>query len=1298
MANNEQHQAVIPPNDDITESAIAEQKKDYMSAVDNEFTIILRQGEGTAQPPDANAEESLIFDTADREGRDLTREEQERIVELSKGKLAFEGGSKGPEFDPNADLAGGEKRVTDPSLKGRFFGMEDQEPIEFTKVPKAEGIPEELKDKVFKPGEHPAQETGPVEFKQPTREERFGVIRQGELPPEVPTFIPGSYFGGPSTDEGEKLAEFINQITVGASSDVIVNVLTQAEGTGQNVRDLTIPGANTPSGEPATVNDILKVFGLDKKVKIKVEKLEAAGDPGTALARGLTGFLLGMGLLKSSTGAGPLFTGAGADFLAVDRDANISSMLNQFLDLDPGLSKSVLDFLDNTKTESETRKGINNVLEGFGLGGLTAAIMKALKEARKAELTHIENEVGAIRFPGFRKKKTVVKVPRDIDREDFEKWVNTEGRSIDIGERYSINWETQTSSEEIKRLRSLHRLETREEIEASIPERMKMDNEAIKAEATARLKENPQLEYEKFLARNVETDVFDPVDVLIARKLAQEASTHHYDLMQAVYDRIPGADELYLDHFYVVQPMVEKQFQQHSAAAGRLLQAFNADFPDIPLAMNDYRKRLAIAKQEMKPGMNALQLAIKMKNSIETPEEATRIARQLARPGAMDMFLEVWVNGLLSGISTQWVNNLNGLFTSLWVIPERAVGAQFTKIARTLGRDVEAGGVTVGEARAMWYGWRQGLVASQTILWRNLKNTFNLNEIEFSEWQKVEQNMRKSITPENLGIDDAHPMAKVIRGFAEFIRIPSKLLMTGDDFWKSIGYYMELNRRGFLKALDEGFDGKPKEFEIGGKNMDEFIQDYIKNPPLDIHADAEQFGRYITFTKDLDDIGQHFQKWRNSHPSFTLVVPFMRTLANIFKFTGERLPVAVLAPKVQTELMAGGARRDMALAKMAMGTGVLMLGSYMQAEGWITGSGQFDKKVKKLRDELKPGWQANSVVHFKDGKPDKYYAIDRFDPIGGIFLIGAQAQELMTHLSEDDSVELVTGLTMLLYDTMLSKTFMRGIAEFMNNIVTNKDPLAWSKGLAGSLMPSIAAQFEKTISPQKSETGVIDPEVGEDAGKLQKTYQKMQEMINRFRERTPFISDDPEKTIPIRNHWAEIQYYEPAWPIPFVSPIYTVTAKPDVVSDEMMRLEMSTVEIGEKIFGIPLSMKQLDRLRVLYGDKTDGVRDRKGRTQWEFLREYIASDTYQNDLTDSTDEFQGTREKILLSIQEFYKKMAIEKLAGVIMTSDGPAPSKRKPEFPELQKALLERMDEKIEVLTGEKPRKSLFGGGVPLP
>ncbi|WP_206435337.1 hypothetical protein, partial [Sphingomonas koreensis] len=145
---------------------------------------------------------------------------------------------------------------------------------------------------------------------------------------------------------------------------------------------------------------------------------------------------------------------------------------------------------------------------------------------------------------------------------------------------------------------------------------------------------------------------------------------------------------------------------------------------------------------------------------------------------------------------------------------------------------------------------------------------------------------------------------------------------------------------------------------------------------------AFDYARYITFQRPLTGIPQSVSTATQKHPLLKFIVPFVRTPTNLMKFAVERSPMAPLLKEWRADVAAGGARRDLALAKATVGTGFGLWMADLATKGIITGSAPSDDNKNRIMRA--DGWQPYSV---KVG--DTYYSYARADPFSSTIGIAA---------------------------------------------------------------------------------------------------------------------------------------------------------------------------------------------------------------------------------------------------------------------------------------------------------------------
>jgi hypothetical protein len=558
---------------------------------------------------------------------------------------------------------------------------------------------------------------------------------------------------------------------------------------------------------------------------------------------------------------------------------------------------------------------------------------------------------------------------------------------------------------------------------------------------------------------------------------------------------------------------IQMQLSGAAAEAGRALQIFRKVAQSDALRVGQIRDFMAASAAN---GVSPEKLADALA-TMTTPAQVSNFVKQQARATSYDMFLEAWINGLLSGPVTHAVNTTSNLLTAVWMIPERTLAAGLSRL--------HGGEIRGGEVAAQTFGLVEGFKDGLKLAWEAFKKG------ESSDLMgKIEQQQNRAITASNVAqlpvikkiapnaLEAGGVAARAVDALGEAIRVPGRFLTAEDELFKAIGYRMELQAQAYRKAANEGLEGRAM-----AQRMRDIIAD-PQNLAPEVHLAAVDAARYQTFTKDLGPGGRAIQTAANKIPGAKLVVPFIRTPANIMKFAFERTPLAPLMKSVRNDIAAGGARRDMALARISMGSMAMGVVASYAAAGMITGGGPTDTA---LRSHLyNTGWQPYSI---KVG--DKYYSYGRLEPVGMMMGLAADAVEIMGELDEIESDKVATTIVAAISKNVMSKTWLRGLSEMVSAM---DDPDRYGskyvKNLAGTAVPTGVAQIERTLYPEISEA---------------------QDALDAIKARIPGYS----KELPTRhNLWGEKITFNGALGPDIISPIFTSTEKDSPIDRELLRM------------------------------------------------------------------------------------------------------------------------------------------------
>lgn len=614
--------------------------------------------------------------------------------------------------------------------------------------------------------------------------------------------------------------------------------------------------------------------------------------------------------------------------------------------------------------------------------------------------------------------------------------------------------------------------------------------------------------------------------------------------------------------------------------------------------------------------------------TLKTPEQVAMLAKVAAKPSLWDLFVEYWINGLLSGPQTHATNLLSNAATLAWAIPERAVGSLLSRSVRP------------NEATALL----SGIVEAQGDAWRLAWLAFKTETAQMGQG-KLEGPLR-AITADALELTGTAGRAVDFLGSA--IRLPGRTLIAADEYFKAIAFRGELRalakRESFRQVQEAGLTGK-----AAANKMAAVERQILSDPPASIQQAAREFASYVTFTRDLGPTGQKVQA-ALSTPLGRIVVPFVRTPTNIFKYAGERTPFALASKSVRDEIAAGGDRRALALAKISLGSMTMAYLGSLAAQGFITGGGPKDKG---LRQELMlTGWQPYS---FKVG--DTYYKYSRIEPLGSLIGLAADAADLLGQLPQAEADELAAALVVALSRNVSQKTFVAGLAGTLNAVASQD-------------IKVVQAFFEKelpTLLPYS--TGM-----GQTARAVDPVLRSVNSILDAFKAKVPGYSDTLP---PRRNLWGEPILLQGGVGPDMISPIYTSTVKDDPVAAELVRLGLGLEMPTKTINGVPLTPDEYDAYVVLQGAKPI-IGDQTLRQR---LTGLMASGLYQR----ATDGPDGGKATLIRRWVADYRDMA-----RFILSNRERSQALVGKDFPDLQEQIDLRRKTESQKFSGGQPSLSI--------
>jgi hypothetical protein len=503
-----------------------------------------------------------------------------------------------------------------------------------------------------------------------------------------------------------------------------------------------------------------------------------------------------------------------------------------------------------------------------------------------------------------------------------------------------------------------------------------------------------------------------------------------------------------------------------------------------------------------------------------------------------DMWMSTWINGLLSNPTTHAKNIAGNLFFGGLQIPERALASAIGKTRNFMFKGGEEA-ISTDEIYAQAMGFLQGIREGGEIAARAFKNNTPTDP-----FQKIEAT-RLNRQPFEVDFGDSDT-GKAVSGalsyYGTFVTLPGRALMAEDEFFKAIGYRMELNalatresEKMYKALVSSGIDP-----DNAARQSADFMADMLDNPSADIRDAAMGVARTVTFTRELEPALQGIQR-AAQNPLIKMFVPFIKTPTNIALEAISRTPgLNFASPRFWGDFNAGGIRRDQAIARVTLGGAMIYSVAAGVFEGRVTGYGPMRMEDKKALEGT--GWQQFSVsFNTKDVDPellakfeklttvsrgpDKVYiSYAGLEPIGTLLGIGATAGEYaqMTPGGEDlDKLAMGGALGVYQYlseQPMLSgfsdimKVFTSGakdgptiLYDFINAASKQMSQFAIGGAPIIGVHTSFVAGVERIVDPTRSNT--MPAEMSTKTGVIEPAVRGFYDAVRYYKSRNPLTSD-----------------------------------------------------------------------------------------------------------------------------------------------------------------------------------------------
>jgi hypothetical protein len=725
-----------------------------------------------------------------------------------------------------------------------------------------------------------------------------------------------------------------------------------------------------------------------------------------------------------------------------------------------------------------------------------------------------------------------------------------------------------------------------------------------------------------------------PVDMVRLRLASYQSSKDFYDLARQAYlnpdDTVLQAkllrqlnlhgavnDAYVLSRTRAAQATSVGRMQiTEGKAAGIMDEAGNVKIPSI----NDAEMKTMLEDPNVSDNLKLM-----IEKFVQLTDEGARegLINKVSKVGLIaDLWDRTWKNGLLSGTGTHIVNLLSNTTFLASSVATRAIAGGISTTKRSFGG---AGEVELGEAGALLSGMVNSFREGMSLSWQALKTGTTREQRAGANLlddggMKLE-GQYNIFELRDYGFEN-ETLVKGTNFYANFVTLlGGRPIMAMDELFKTMGYRAELNAQAYRAAAQARRDAI-----ANGKTAQEAAQielkvmgDTLANPPANIDAAATDFAQMITFSRKLTGAAKQIQELSQDHLIGRITMPFVKTPTWVASESLQHSGMAFLSSQWRKDMAAGGAQRELAMAKFGMGSALMIgVGSYV-ADGRITGGGPGDTNLRKIYLDsgwkpysfvFQPGeWDAEFVDYLKTmkidpsiGKDQRLYVPFRgIDPLAGPMAMMADAVEYARYEDDEDLVaQAILGATWGLYSYVGQQPFLTGISSiagaFSQNIPNPKQAFKDAlnqvastgaqyavEGSPPGMFSSARAQIERIVDPNKRETG--------ESPNTPTVIKGFYEGLNRSISKTPFLSESLGKQYDYLGE--EMMDIDPANPwLASSSGVRLSTSKQRPADKIMIELGMSikkpnrAVTVGN--VSVKLEPDEYEYMMRQFGKITDG--------------------------------------------------------------------------------------------------------------
>ena len=830
-------------------------------------------------------------------------------------------------------------------------------------------------------------------------------------------------------------------------------------------------------------------YSEERQLPLFYKPKTLAGNITEGVSRFITGFytpskiLKGVGLSGGfiATGLRGLSAGAVSDLTVFDpNEGRLSDMLVEFDS--PLLNNAVTQYLATDEEDTEMEGRLKNVLEGMLIGG-PLEILFGIKAFKKAKATQNIDEKNAI----YKETGDVIKevqagntaapiVRKAIVEGNTAINVDELIKELKIGEK-TAKIDAESFIKKILNTKSFrnaeHVLKTIDDVAEQFDDATKnfLENDVLRndiAEELAKKIASSKDEILRALPKQTEAAKQGTVRMLASKMVLQEIARNLQETSIKYIKQFGENEKLWtkeirqeIANYASLIQNVTYSLKEQIRGAARVTQAGRIKVGAVGGKVIDAEKAAEYVRL-----YNSNPIILAKKFATGSLDEVIQNAGKTKYQKAIEVFNSAYINSLLSGVFTQAVNLKSGLYEALIRPMEQVIGG-------AIARDKKS--IQLGFAQY------RGMVMSFRDTWKAVGIALRQGDAVLDPLTRTQDNLQivngkavRPISAANLGFNGR--VGTAIDWIGRVIELPSRLLLTSDEFLKQINYRGRLLTNALDNTMELGLDITSKE---GRKNIDRILKEgfdenglaNIKNNP--INEKALQYARESTFTNSLTNgsylnWGSKIENFLRQSPEFRFIMPFIRTPTNLWRHFSNRIPGFGLLTRQNQELWSSGDRRARAevLGRQALGFAGTMYAldvalEYIQTKDGmrlpkLTGNGPANFDIKK--QWLSLGWQPYSFARQNSDGTVTYIQYNRMDPRFYVLGIIADLKENIANINDEDKSDIFGSAFLTVFKNATNKTYLRGLSDVFEVLgdPTPKNISQFFGGVVGNLIPFVS--------------------------------------------------------------------------------------------------------------------------------------------------------------------------------------------------------------------------------------------------